>query len=108
MTNPRLGKCYELSFQFIITHPEYKLVHGIITDNKFGSGKSLDHAWVEYNNEVYDLVLNITWPKEVYYGLYSVEVVTVYTSEEAIDIALEEGTYGPWNERLKRFKPVGF
>jgi hypothetical protein len=89
-------------------NPEYLLVHGIITDNKFGTNKSLDHAWVEKDGEVYDPVTDIRMPKEVYYNLYSAEAVAIYTFEEMIEIALKEGTYGVWDQKLKEFKPIGF
>ena len=38
--NPRLGKCYELSYKYVVSNADYILIHGIITDNKFGTGKS--------------------------------------------------------------------
>ena len=108
MTNPRLGKCYELSYQFVTSNYDYLLVHGIITGNKFGTNKSLDHAWVEKNGEVYDLVTDIIMPKEVYYNLHSVEVIAIYTAQEAMKQALKSGTYGAWDQKLIYFKPVGF
>ena len=106
--NPRLGKCYELSYKYVVSNADYILIHGIITDNKFGTGKSLDHAWVEKDDIVYDLVMDVKRPKEIYYNLYSVKVIITYTRKETIDMALEEGTYGPWHPKLKFYKPIGF
>jgi hypothetical protein len=106
--NPRLGKCYEVSYKYITEHHEYTLVHGIITDNKFGTGKSLDHAWVEKDDQAYDVVLDLTCPKEIYYDLFSAEPMAVYTVQDAMQMAYEQGTYGPWDDRLKKFQPVGF
>ncbi|MNM49990.1 hypothetical protein D3C81_610110 [compost metagenome] len=94
--NERLGQCYVLSYQYATSNPNSELIHGNIT-NKF-DGKTIDHAWVEENGEVYDPVLDWRIMKEVYYGLYDAQVEKRYTFQEALNEGIESGTYGPWHE----------
>lgn len=106
--NNRLGKCYMLSYQFVRDNPEWKLVHGSITDNKFGTGRSLTHAWCEKNDTVYDPVQNVKWPKMAYEAIFSSEPFVTYNHDEAVKTAHSTGNYGPWDDRSKKFSPVGF
>lgn len=95
----RLGKCYELSWQYInaINDPNTKelLVHGYITDK---IGRTIDHAWTENGNNVYDPVMDKTMPRMVYYSLLQVEVFKKYTYDEAIKMGMKTKVYGPWHK----------
>jgi len=79
---------------------KFKVVHGRITD-KF-SGESVEHAWVEMGDEVFDWQTSTTKPegipKEVYYDLFQPEVFVDYTAQEAITNCMKAGHHGPWNE----------
>ncbi len=93
----RLGKCYQLSWQYVTKNSSYKLVHGYITD-RVKTGRTIDHAWVEKGNEVYDPVMDKRYPKQAYYGLFGVEAEKVYNSKEALDLGSKYGHYGPWHK----------
>jgi len=93
----RLGKCYELSWQYINysdgRKEDIQLVHGYLT----ARGKTIDHAWIEENGEVFDPVLNQRFKREQYYSLYNIEPIKFYTYEEAIENAETYRVYGPWH-----------
>ena len=59
----RLGKCYVLSYQYVTRNENCKLVHGYITDKLGGTGRVIDHAWVEMGNTAFDPVLNKKYTK---------------------------------------------
>lgn len=91
-----LGKCYQLSWRWVTSHRDYKLVHGYIS--KQGSDICIDHAWVEKGNEVYDPVMEKEFPKAVYYTLFQAETAKVYSSSEASNMGAKTGVYGPWHK----------
>jgi len=97
-----LGKCYELSWQYI-SKEGYKqnkrnltLIHGYITN--FNNGICIDHAWIEYDDKVYDTVMEKEFPKRVYYAMYKAEIGKSYTYKESMDQAIRTETYGPWHK----------
>lgn len=98
----RLGQCYILSYKFVTdyTNKGYKLIHGYIT-NRFGGGQTIDHAWAEKDGEVYDPVLDLKADWEVYKALLNAVVDKEYSDVEAMKLASESGTYGPWHELKK-------
>lgn len=97
-----LGKCYELSWQYItregfyLENGDMQLIHGYITDIR--TGRCIDHAWIEYGSSVYDTVMEKEFPKRVYYAMYKAEVGKSYSYTEASDKGVEFGTYGPWHK----------
>ncbi len=93
----RLGKCYELSYKFATSNMDWDLVHGYITDRSGKTDRTIDHAWVERGNTVYDPVMDKEFDKRVYYGLFGVEVAERYKRDKVIDMALKKKTYGPWH-----------
>lgn len=101
--NPRLGQCYVLSYQYVTSNNGWNLIHGYITD-KISTGRMIDHAWCEQGDIVYDPVLDWTIPKQVYYGIFDVQVDKTYTRDEAMKAALDSGTYGPWHD----VKPINW
>lgn len=107
--NSRLGKCYKYAYRHVTSgNSGWNLVHGVITDKIFSTGRSLDHAWAEKGNKVYDPTLDKIMSKVVYYSLFAAEPYAVYTEDEVYAKASEFGHYGPWDSRLKKFKPKGF
>lgn len=94
----RLGLCYELSGRYMIGHPNAELIHGIVT-NRIGDGKTLEHAWVEYNNIVFDPVIGKEFRKEVYYALFIPKIIERYKYEEVCKTMLRYKHWGPWNEQ---------
>lgn len=93
----RLGKCYELSGRYVIDHGGVTLVHGRITD-KFCTGLTIDHAWIEENENVYDPVLDTEFPKFLYYELFNAEARNAYSQTKACVHMLRTEHFGPWDE----------
>ena len=93
----RLGKCYQLSWQTISRDPNYKLVHGYITD-RIKTGRTIDHAWLETGTVVYDPVMDKKYQKDVYYAMFGAEAVKTYTAKEASAYGAKTGHYGPWHK----------
>jgi hypothetical protein len=100
--NHRLGKCYELSGRYVSVHPHSILVHGTLI-NPFNKGHPvLDHAWVEIGNEIFDPVMDKTWPKQVYESLFKVKIEKKYTYDEVIKMMDTHSNWGPWTENILR------
>lgn len=98
-TNPRLGRCYELAGQLVLSNPSYTLVHGKIY-NPFGRGyPEIDHAWVVTNaGEVLDLVMDNAWDKNLYYNIFKAVEHRCYTHQEILTATTQSGHWGPWPE----------
>lgn len=92
--NKRLGRCFELSYEFCLNHSDYKLVHGTIT-NKFNN-VTIHHAWCEKDDMVYDAVQDLELPKIAYEGLYQCKVEYAYSFMEFTDWVNKTRTTGPW------------
>lgn len=94
----QLGDCYVLSGRYVLQNENAKLIHGIIT-NKTGDGKTWNHAWVEYDNKVLDLVIGEEFEKEVYYNFYIPQIIERYSHEDVMKTMLRYNHWGPWNEQ---------
>ncbi len=94
----RLGQCYILSGRYVLGHPNAELIHGIVT-NRIGDGRTLEHAWVEYDNIVFDPVIEQEFQKEIYYALFIPKIIERYNHEEVCKIMLRNKHWGPWNEQ---------
>lgn len=99
----RLGDCYRLAGRYVMDHPEAILVHGTINGVRF-TGKDFDnpHAWIEEGEEVYDLVWDKRFPKEVYYGMMQVKVNKKYDWDEMSEAIFKAKDWGPWEEEVKK------
>jgi hypothetical protein len=93
----RLGRCYELAGKFCIENG-WDLVHGFITDKRFGSGHTIDHAWCEENEMCYDPVLDLELPKDAFMRLLGCEITKKYHSSEYSELMITTGHFGPWHE----------
>lgn len=93
----RLGRCYELSYNYIMAHPEYILVHGYIT-NIIPPYQIIDHAWCMKDDVVYDAVLEKEYKREIYESMFRAEIAKQYTWVEAMKMADKTETYGCWHE----------
>ncbi|MHC1734514.1 MAG: hypothetical protein AB9921_02445 [Erysipelotrichaceae bacterium] len=124
----RLGRCFELAGKFVLSHPEWNLVHAIITDKVYGTESSIVHAWCEKEDAaldvilrkddrlVFDPVLNQEFLARAYYALYGIidyrlndyerrhkipETIFVrYTGEQALRHIEDALNYGPWDEKI--------
>jgi len=93
----KIGKCYELSLQFILSNHDYKLVHGTIT-NLYPPFQTIDHAWCIKDDIIRDAVHEKDFPIVVYNALFNAKVIKEYSFNEVIDMMNEFGTYGPWGD----------
>jgi hypothetical protein len=93
-----LGLCYELSGRYVSAHPKSILVHGKIT-NPFAKGlPEVEHAWVENGNEIFDPVMDMKWPKNVYEDFFKAKIYKKYSFMDTIKITDKTGHWGPWEE----------
>jgi hypothetical protein len=92
----RAGRCFELSFTYLLGHPEYTLVHGTLNSDVL----PIAHAWIENQNGfVYDLVQNQEFPVQEYCQKFQAKKVVTYSQKEAAKLMVEAGgTAGPWDE----------
>jgi len=85
--------CYEKSYQYIFSHniDTLSLVHG------YSEGRiPIPHAWVEFNNVIFDGVYQRFYDKKLYSEARKLIKVIVYSRESAINSLLENNNYGPW------------
>ncbi len=94
----RRGLCYELSYRYVVNHPDAELIHGITTNRKTDN-RTLDHAWVEYDDKVFDPVIGREFQKEYYYHIYNPIVNKRYSHYDAMITMLRYNHMGPWNEQ---------
>lgn len=108
-----VGDCYEQAYKWITSNfgDHLRLVHGLIKGQGPLEGKIIDHAWCEDLNLklVYDNTLPI--PHRVmsmskYYKISRLDEKSLlkYTTMEAIDLALDAHTYGPWDKDRFNFE----
>lgn len=97
------GDCYVQALHYITSHPNVILVHGIVTGQGAISGIQYNHAWIEDGNNVIDKTINLTIPKEVYYAIGHIKLTKKYNYRQALEKALEFGTYGPWDKELMQY-----
>ncbi len=80
---------------------KFKVIHGRTT-NKW-NGESVEHAWVEMGDMIFDWQTHSTKPngisREVYYDMYQPDIYKVYTAEETVKKCMMSGHAGPWGER---------
>lgn len=82
----RQGHCYESSILAVLNGEPGVLVHGRAP----GHG---DHAWVEGDGIVHDLVSNKRLPVDDYHGVGERR----YSKTEAMTMLLLSGHAGPWH-----------
>lgn len=88
----RLGKCYQLAGRYIMDNKNSILVHGTL----HFQGKTLEHAWIEENGTVFDLVLDKHFPNFIYYRLFQAEKLKKYNHKQAMGNILKTKIFGVW------------
>ena len=107
------GDCYVVAYRYFMSNgnknKDLRLVHGLVTGHGAIKGIVYNHAWCEDIKK--NMVLDYTMPEcfqevpiEVYYALGQVQKEHKYTMQEVLDKSVEEGTYGPWEDELKKNK----
>jgi len=108
--HPDGGDCYESAGKFVGEQlvagaaDRYLLVHGEVRGQGPLQGVNFGHAWVVdlTTNAVIDRSngRDITMPRFIYYAIGGIEEIDnfhEYTAEEARDMMLKTGNYGPWD-----------
>jgi hypothetical protein len=93
----RRHRCYELAARGQLADSRWLLVHGVlrIMDSEYGE---FGHAWLECDGVAYDPVTDTLTPADDYRRDRQVKRVCVYTADEARELLLKHGIYGPWDE----------
>lgn len=89
----RLGRCYELAYLTQQDNPDWTLVHGEVDD---GHGRTIGHAWIEKEDEVYDAVFDSVFSKASYRLERWAVVFEEYTRTEAALLLVKTNNTGPW------------
>lgn len=98
------GDCFIVALQNQMDDPTLTLCHGIVHGQGQLEGYVFPHAW---NETEYGTVIdqsngnNVELPKDVYYALGGIETVYKYDHNEMLEIVVNDGTYGPWEDELK-------
>ncbi len=92
----RLGKCYQYAYHYVSDREGWDLVHGYIHDPIFG--RTIDHAWAESGNKIYEPTGDKIYNKTVYEAMFKVEVVMKYNKKEMYYMASKFKHYGPWHK----------
>jgi hypothetical protein len=86
LTNRRAGKCYQIALAIIeIGSDALVLVHGRVA--------GIDHAWIEDGSRIYDPVAHAFVDPADYPAIPARH----YSRREALRLAAQTGTCGPWN-----------
>ena len=96
----RLGHCYELAGRYVFNHFDegILLVHGTINGRRWtGLDKDNPHAWVEEEDDVYDLVWDKRFPKQLYYEVMNAKADKKYNFKELCQIVGKKKHWGPWD-----------
>lgn len=102
MEDIKLGDCYEAAAKLILYSKLENaiLVHGMVNGQGKLNGVKYGHAWVEYDDLVFDYSngRKLEIPKDIYYHLGKIndENNLYYTQEETRGWILKSGTWGPW------------
>lgn len=98
----RRGRCYELAGRWMLNwhgEEDARLVHGHVT-NPAPDGKrlaSLDHAWVEIGDRVWEPTSNVWYSHEAFYTIFKAEVYASYDKEQATTLAAKTRHWGPYH-----------
>ncbi|MCJ7760838.1 hypothetical protein MUP59_06830 [Candidatus Bathyarchaeota archaeon] len=96
-TTTREGLCYKLAYEHILEQGEGTLIHVEVFSQKLGH--MIDHALVETEmGFIYEPVIDRYFDKGWLYRTYKVNELARYTMKEALLMAIETGTYGPWKK----------
>jgi len=97
INHSKIGKCYELSLQFVLRHQDWKLVHGYIT-NRHPPFQTIDHAWCTKGDIVRDEIFENEFSVDVHKVLFNPKVIKEYTFDKMVAMMNKFETYGPWHK----------
>jgi len=101
------GLCYTAALRWVgaAECSDWAVVHGTVLSEK--AGKRIEHAWCERGAVVVDLAMPVgsrIIERKQFYRVVKPEVSSVYSSDDALLLAIKNGHDGPWDEseRLKK------
>ena len=101
MEQVRVGRCYELAWRYLKDLAKEKgagtkafLVHGTVIGGI--PTRTIQHAWVEFGEKVYEPQSGDVMNKREFYRVFKAVSLKVYPTEKALVNAVLWKTYGPW------------
>ena len=96
-----IGHCYTAALRWArdAAEQDWVVVHGTVWSDQVG--KHIEHAWCEYEDVVVDLAMPVgsrIIQRERYYRAARPTVKKVYSSDEALLLAIKNRHDGPWDE----------
>lgn len=97
------GDCFEAALKFLqqpgVTKwpDDYRLVHG--NTAALRQDEAVNHAWVEEGDIVHEVSggRDLVYSKVAYYKKHQITNVRRYTVLEALELAVKNGHWGPWD-----------
>jgi len=103
-----MGDCYAVHGRAFLEGMSGLLCHGTVWHSDVGWH---EHCWIELNEDVVLDFSNghqVAVRREIYYKIGKVKDIKRYNVEQARELTLKEGTYGPWlvdeNTEIRRLK----
>ena len=95
----RTGSCFEDAGKRI-TDPfkpsDWTLVHGLPFNSAVGM--RMPHGWLEKGDTVWDPNIDDEFDRGFYYAMGDIKDTVKYTRFEAMNMMVEHGTYGWWDD----------
>lgn len=93
--------CYENAYKYLLRNNKKAILcHGIVTGFGEIEGIEYGHAWIEYDGMSRDCTLNKEIPSIIYRKVGRARNVIEYTLEEANEMVLKSGIFGPWDKTI--------
>lgn len=88
------GDCYKNVMDYLLDNdiPNAYIVHGKVS----GRNGTVDHAWIETQDVVYDPTTGIKTDKQTYYNRLKPAVDKKYSFVQAMKMRFQQGHYGPY------------
>lgn len=90
----RLGRCYELALDAVVTSPNLTLVHGTIAGPL--NGRPVRHAWATDGIQVWEPVTGSWFDADDFAWLYAAQPRVTYKGVRAAHLSTEHRHAGPW------------
>ena len=95
------GLCYTAALKWVgvLDNRDWRLIHGSVLS--VSDGKRINHAWCENGDIVLDLARPVgarVVERELYYRLVQAEISKMYSSDDAVLLAIKNKHDGPWDE----------
>ena len=102
------GNCFKVAVDTLLEHPDYTLVHAVVSGQGAIEGIQYTHAFCvdKKSNTVIDNTQsgsNRKLPADLYYLLGNIEISREYTYKEALDNLLKYKHYGPWDSVFNNY-----